>query len=100
MKENLYRLIPFITIPRNRCIACGSELVLVNTDINIQQLNENGCAGKIIVSHYDSTIRCPACNMKYQVCENWDGSLSPILDGEKIKAYNAKVKNDFCINAI
>lgn len=90
-----HRIFPFITIPCNICVACGNELVVVETEYSIQDINENGFSTNVLASKYDTYLKCSACGKKYKILENWDGSISPNLDDAQEDVRKYLIKNDF-----
>ena len=59
---------PFVIKRPNRCLNCDSQLVLVTTELQITEIDDEGHpVDSSSRSNYTNSLCCPICHSKYHV---------------------------------
>lgn len=58
---------PFVIKRPNRCLNCDSQLVLITTELQIIEIDDEGHPSNIKSNNCTSSLCCPICQSKYHV---------------------------------
>ena len=69
---------PFVIRKPNRCIICDNILVLINKEIFMYEMNDDGTASHPpVYEGWELQFKCPICGATYGVINNGFGTYKP-----------------------